>query len=108
MLARLRKTLMKKGKLSPAISNDTVGLPCVATYREHFGSLQNVYRLIGYTSTRNCEYLESRKGWAELNAKLAGQVTDRIKRAGGRCTFPPDGSTDCLLVNRTVRICFRL
>jgi DNA invertase Pin-like site-specific DNA recombinase len=48
MLARLRRTLMKKGKLSPAIINDTVGLPCVATYMQHFGSLQNVYRLIGY------------------------------------------------------------
>jgi DNA invertase Pin-like site-specific DNA recombinase len=107
MLARLRKTLMKKGKLSPAIINDTVGLPSVPTYREHFGSLQNVYRLIGYISTRNCEYLESRKGWAELNAKLAFQAADGIKRAGGRCTFP-HGSTDCLLVNRTVRICFRL
>jgi DNA invertase Pin-like site-specific DNA recombinase len=107
MLARLRKTLMKKGKLSPAIIDDTVGLPSVPTYREHFGSLQNVYRLIGYTSTRNCEYLESRKGWAELNAKLAAQTADGIKRAGGRCTFP-DGSTDCLLVNRTLRICFRL
>jgi DNA invertase Pin-like site-specific DNA recombinase len=106
MLARLRRTLMKKGKLSPAIINDTVGLPCVATYMQHFGSLQNVYRLIGYTSTRNCEYLESRKGWAELNAKLAAQAADGIKKAGGRYTF--DGSTDCLLVNRTVRICFRL
>jgi DNA invertase Pin-like site-specific DNA recombinase len=106
MLARLLKTLMKKGKLSPAIINDTVGLPCVATYMQHFGSLQNVYRLIGYTSTRNCEYLESRKGWAELNAKLASQVADGIKKAGGRYTF--HGSTDCLLANGTVSICFRV
>jgi DNA invertase Pin-like site-specific DNA recombinase len=106
MLARLRRTLMKKGKLSPAIINDTVGLLCVATYMQHFGSLQNVYRLIGYTSTRNCEYLESRKGWAELNAKLASQVADGIKKAGGRYTF--HGSTDCLLANGTVSICFRV
>jgi DNA invertase Pin-like site-specific DNA recombinase len=106
MLARLRRTLMKKGKLSPAIIDDTVGLPCVATYVQHFGSLQNVYRLIGYTSTRNCEYLQSRKSWAEMNARLAAQAADAIKKAGGRCTS--DGSTDCLFVNRTVRICFRL
>ena len=28
MLTRLRKTLMKKGKLSPAIIDETIGLPC--------------------------------------------------------------------------------
>jgi Recombinase len=57
MLARLRKTLLKGRKLSPAIINDTVGLPCTATYMNRFGSLRNVYRLIGYTSKRNYEYL---------------------------------------------------
>jgi DNA invertase Pin-like site-specific DNA recombinase len=52
MLARLRRTLMKERRLSPAIIDRTVGLPCTATYMQHFGSLRNVYRLIGYTSSK--------------------------------------------------------
>jgi hypothetical protein len=106
MLARLRRTLMKTGKLSPAIINDTVGLPCVATYRYHFGSLRNVYRLIGYKSKRNCEYIDSRKGWTDLNTRLATQVADAIKKAGERFTL--HGSTDCLLVNGVIGIRFRV
>ena len=32
MLARLRRTLMKEGRLSPAIINKTIGLPCHQVY----------------------------------------------------------------------------
>lgn len=106
MLKRLRKTLIKEGKLSPAVINATVGLPCSATYRTHFGSLREAYRLIGYTSKRDCEYIESRQGWADLTARLASVLADGIKKAGGRFTF--SGSTDCLLVNGTVCISFRI
>jgi hypothetical protein len=72
MLKRLRKTLMKEGKLSPAVIDATVGLPCVATYRKHFGSLREAYRLIGYASKRDCEYIESRQGWADHQACFHG------------------------------------
>jgi DNA invertase Pin-like site-specific DNA recombinase len=61
MLARLRRTLMKEGHLSPAIIDRTVGLPCTQTFRQHFGTLRNVYRLIGFTSKRNCNYIDSRQ-----------------------------------------------
>jgi hypothetical protein len=49
MLVRLRQTLAKEGRLSPAIINKTVGLPCHHVYIAHFGSIRNAYRLIGYT-----------------------------------------------------------
>jgi hypothetical protein len=106
MLTRLRKTLMKRRKLSPAIIDDTVGLPCTATYMNRFGSLRNVYRLIGYTPKRDYEYLDSRAGWADLNTKLASQVAAGIKKAGGRFAF--QGATDWMLVNGTVSIFFRI
>ena len=37
MLSRLRRVLFKKGRLSPAIINETSGLPCVHTYIRRFG-----------------------------------------------------------------------
>jgi DNA invertase Pin-like site-specific DNA recombinase len=106
MLTRLRKTLIKRGKLSPAIIDNTVGLPCTATYMNRFGSLRNVYRLIGYTPKRDYEYLDSRARWADLNTKLASHVAAGIKKAGGRFAF--QGTTDWLLVNGTVSIFFRV
>jgi len=59
MLARLRRTLMKEGRLSPAIINKTIGLPCHQVYIAHFGSIRNAYSLIGYTSQRNCDYIDT-------------------------------------------------
>jgi DNA invertase Pin-like site-specific DNA recombinase len=106
MLARLRRTLMKTGRLSPAIIDRTVGLPCTATYMQHFGSLRSIYRLIGYTSKRNCEYIDSREAWADQLANLASRVAARIKSGGGRVAF--NVSTDCLQANGPASISFRI
>jgi DNA invertase Pin-like site-specific DNA recombinase len=106
MLARLRRILMKEGRLSPAIIDRAVGLPCTASYMQHFGSLRNVYRLIGYTSRRNCEHIDTRQAWADRLANLAAQITAGIRKRGGRVAF--NGSSDCLRVNGTVNISFRM
>jgi DNA invertase Pin-like site-specific DNA recombinase len=106
MLARLRRTLMKKGRLSPAIIDQTVGLPCTASYQQHFGSLRNVYRLIGYTSRRNCEYIDSRRAWRDLLTKLASQIGAEIEKTGGRAVL--NCSADCLRVNGAMSVAFRI
>lgn len=106
MLTRLRKTLVKRGKLSPAIIDETAGLPCTATYMQHFGSLREAYRLIGYTSRRNCEYLDSRQRWAGLISQLASQVVARLQKAGGQAVS--NGSVDSLRLTEQENISFRL
>ena len=104
MLKRLRLTLKKKGQLSPKIIDETVGLPCKTIYMQRFGSLRKAYQLIGYVSRRDCEYLESRQGWADVNAKLAAQLSAEIKTTGG-CT---NLHGDCLRWNATVSVNFRV
>ena len=106
MLARLRRTLMKEGCLSPAIIDKTVGLPCTATYRQHFGSLRNVYRLIGYTSKRNCEYIDARRVWTDVTVKLVSQVAAALEKVGARVAC--HGLVNCLQVNGRVNITFRV
>jgi hypothetical protein len=73
---------MKRGRLSPKIIDETVGLPCTATLMQRFGSIRETYRLIGYTSRRDCEYIESRKGWAAVNAGLANELAARFQERG--------------------------
>ncbi|MFK4724860.1 hypothetical protein ABIE89_005960 [Bradyrhizobium niftali] len=60
MLKRLRIFLKKKGRLSRDIISDAPGAPSAGLYRFRFGSLRKAYRLIGYVSTRDCEYIDSR------------------------------------------------
>lgn len=105
MLVRLRRTLLKEGRLSPAIIDRTPGLPCVATCQTHFGSLRNLYRLIGYAPKRNYEFLDSRPFWMAERAKLVTQLAAAIRKAGGSTVS--GGWTDCLRVNGAVSISIR-
>ena len=84
MLKRLRLTLKRRGKLTPDIITETAGLPSVHTFLYQFGSLREAYRLIGYTSSRDCEFIESRRGWDDLGVKLAGEVAAEIEKAGAQ------------------------
>lgn len=103
MLVRLRKLWMKKGKLTARIIADAPGLPCDSSYSRHFGSLQNAYRLIGYTDTRHWGSLEYNR-WLELNAKNATELRNRIEEIGVRADF--DVSTARVRVNDVLTISF--
>ncbi|MBH5370502.1 recombinase family protein [Bradyrhizobium glycinis] len=106
MLTRLRRTLMKEGKLSPKIINRTIGLPCTRTYVQHFGSLRNVYRLIGYTSKQGCGYLDTREVWAELIERLASRLSAQIEKGGGQVEMNRVAQT--VVVNGKVGVALRI
>ncbi|MGJ5181514.1 recombinase family protein [Bradyrhizobium oligotrophicum] len=82
MLLRLKKTLKKEGRLTPTIINATAELPSARTYVDHFGTLRNAYRLIGYQSQRRCEYMDSRRLWVEPLSSLAGRICQRMQKEG--------------------------
>ena len=104
MLARLRKVLMKKGSLSASIIDTTPGLPCSSTYLKHFGTLRNLYRLIGYNSTKYWDDLEAHQRWGDLNLGHAALLRDAFEKAGGQASFDP--LIQCLRVSDDVNICF--
>lgn len=105
MLVRLRKTLLKEGRLSIKIINRTPGLPCVATCQTHFGSMRNLYRLLGYSPKRNYEFLDSRRLWSEQKTMLASRINAAVRKAGGRTST--GGWTDSLRVNGTTCVSVR-
>ena len=69
MLTRLRRTLLQRGCLSPAIINATVGVPCAKIYIDHFGCLRQAYSLVGYTS-KPCHHIDTRQRWLGLLLSL--------------------------------------
>lgn len=105
MLLRLRKTLLKEGRLSINIIDRTPGLPCVATCQTHFGSMRNLYRLLGYTPKRNYEFLDSCRVWSEQKTMLASRIGTAIRKAGGRTST--GGWTDSMRVNGSTCISVR-
>ena len=107
MLTRLRKVLAKKCKLSAELIDATPGLPSVSAYLVHFGTLRNIYRLIGYTANQNYwDELAAHKRWVDLLLENAERLREAFEKAGKHATL--DASTECLRINNGVNISFRV
>ncbi|WP_298373831.1 recombinase family protein [uncultured Bradyrhizobium sp.] len=104
MLARLRKTLRKRGRLTTGIINSTVGLPCFHTYIRHFGSIREAFRLIGYTSERDHTYIDAKESWAEEIATLCREIGAHLKKLGRKAK----ASEDQLFIGKEVLLNFRV
>lgn len=105
-LLRLRKLLIKTGKLNRRIVDGAVGVPRLVTYQKHFGSIRNAYRLVGYISKTNCDYLDTRRKWDDLMAALASQLSHDIEKLNMRPTF--HSSMNCLILDTNLGISFRM
>lgn len=106
MLSGLRRTLAKKGRLGPTIIDEAPGLPSWTVYHRRFGSLRNAYRLIGYAGGRNCDYIDSRKAWEALRAKLASDIASEVERMGGRILI--GSSSGCMHVEGSASVVVRI
>ncbi|UPK18894.1 recombinase family protein [Bradyrhizobium sp. 131] len=107
MLVRLRKVLMKEGKLSAEIINETPGLPSITTYLKHFGTVRDLYRLIGYTGKQGYwDKLDAHKRWVNFQLRNAARLKEAFERSGKSASI--DASNECLRVEDTVSICFRI
>ncbi len=105
MLLRLRRTLFKKGRLSATIINETSGLPHADSYSARFGSLRNVYRLIGYTLKWDHSFIDAKLAWAEVTASFVRQVAAELGKRGRQVLIERSG--DRLSLDGTV-ISFRV
>ena len=76
MLVRLRITLAKKGRLTSSVINDTPGLPSASSYIKHFGSLRKAFDLIGYTSPRDCDWIDTQEYWSTILTEHATRIAD--------------------------------
>jgi DNA invertase Pin-like site-specific DNA recombinase len=76
MLVRLRITLAKKGRLTSSFINNTPGLPSTSSYIKHFGSLRKAFDLIGYTTSRDCDWIDTREYWSKVLAEHAMRIAD--------------------------------
>jgi hypothetical protein len=107
MLIRLRKLLAKKGKLSATTIDASPNVPSVSAYLRHFGTLRNIYRLIGYTANQNYwDELAAHKRWVDLLLENAERLREAFEKAGKHATL--DASPECLRINNTVNISFRV
>jgi DNA invertase Pin-like site-specific DNA recombinase len=98
MLLRLRVLLKHKGELSARIIDSAAGVPCAASYVNHFGSLRKAFALIGYQSSRSSDWIDSRQHWSEVLTAHAKRVANALSKTTRR-EVRVDKSDHCVVVN---------
>jgi DNA invertase Pin-like site-specific DNA recombinase len=98
MLLRLRVLLKHKGELSARIIDSAPGVPCAASYVNHFGSLRKAFALLGYRSPHSSDWIDSRQHWSEVLTAHAVRVANALSRTKCREVWV-DKSNHCVVVN---------
>jgi hypothetical protein len=95
------------GKLSAKLIDATPGLPSVSAYLVHFGTLRNIYRLIGYNGNRAYwDNLATHKRWVNLHLENAARLRDALENEGQCATLST--ATECLRIENGPNIYFRV
>jgi DNA invertase Pin-like site-specific DNA recombinase len=103
MIEALRRLWKRKGKLNGEIVNAARDVPSVQAYLNHFGSINEAYKLIGYPLLRDYSYPHSRIIAAKMKSHLCDEICDQIRSIGGiaeqRKTLP-----GVVVLNKTVKV----
>ena len=98
MLEGLRRLLKRKGRLSVDVIKAARGVPSATAYQRRFGSMSNLYALVGYSPPprRVNEFAARRRA---RRVALRDELTERLRAAGADVTQRSSGAR--LAVNGT-------
>lgn len=103
MLNCLKELLLKYGRISGILIDESEGLPSSSAYQTRFGSLMRVYRLIGYTPERDCRYIEENRKIRRKYPELISEIMQRLQELGCHVSKGDDSSS--FLVNNEIQVC---
>ena len=97
MLERLATLLRHTGWLSGLVIDEHDDMPSTSAYRTRFGSLLRAYKLVGYSPSRDYEYIKVNQVLRTMHPEVVAHTIGAIERLGG--TVRADPATDLLTVN---------
>lgn len=102
MLEMLRRLLKRRGRLSQDIINNARNMPSAEAYRHHFGSLNETYKLIGYSTRRESSYVHVIRMTRQMRNKLCEEICGQIRAMGG--TAERKLGSGILLINGAITV----
>ncbi len=102
MLERLKQLYEKSGYLSGLIINESDDCPSSTAYQYRFGSLLRTYSLIGYTPSRDYDYVAANHQLRLMHPLILARTVEHIQQVGGRVAIDP--VSDLLQVNEELLI----
>jgi hypothetical protein len=83
MLAALRKLYLKRGKLNQKIINYAKGVPSVQAYKNHFGGINEAYKLVGCPIARDYCFTQAIRLSRRLREGVCDEICQRVREVGG-------------------------
>lgn len=90
MLTLLGSLFARTGWISGILIDETPGMPSSSAYRHRFSTLLRAYTLVGYTPTRNYEYLRVSAHLRERHAELVALIVSTLQGYGETVTGDPN------------------
>jgi DNA invertase Pin-like site-specific DNA recombinase len=104
MIELLKQLFAERGMLSAVLIDEIDAMPSSAVYSQRFGGLLRAYQMVGYTPTRDYEYLDINRYLRRLHDQLSQGISTDLK-AVASCV-ERDPLTDLLTVNQELTISF--
>ncbi len=97
LMSRLRGLLLDRGHLSGLIIDEAEHMPSSSVYAHRFGSLVRAYQAIGYTPSRDYQYVEVNRLLRDMHPEIVRQTEVEVGKVGG--VIKRDPLSDLLVVN---------
>ena len=102
LLEGLRRLWKRKGRLNSILINAARDIPSVQAYHNHFGGINEAYRLIGYPLPRDYSYVEAIRLSRRLRREVCNGICEQIRAVGG--TAERMHVPGVLLINQSVTV----
>lgn len=106
MLEQLRRLWQEKGTLNHKMINAARNVPSVGTYRRHFGGLDDVYKLIGFSGGRDYSFWKAISITRKMRTTLRDELCAQIRAAGGTAEPRPGAGMMVINGNITAKLTF--
>jgi DNA invertase Pin-like site-specific DNA recombinase len=83
MLDDLRRLWKRKGRLNSDLINEAKDIPSAVAYRNHFGGVNEAYRLIGYPLPKDYDYIHAINLSREISKGICEVICAGVRSAGG-------------------------
>jgi hypothetical protein len=83
MLEALRKLYLKRGKLTQKIINYSKEVPSVQAYINHFGGINEAYKLVGCPLNHDLSFLHAIRLSRGLREGVCDEICQRVREVGG-------------------------
>jgi DNA invertase Pin-like site-specific DNA recombinase len=107
MIEGLRKVWKREGKLNSIIVNAAPDIPSVQAYKNHFGGINEAYRLIGYPIVKDLSYIHAVQFSRRLRNGICDEICERVLKIGGTAKKMPTPGLLQINGNLTVKVSVR-